>query len=289
MPEGDTIHRTARTLHRALAGQVVTRFESVYPHLTRVDADAPLCGRTIERVEARGKHVLMWFSAQSWGPPSGGPLVLRTHMRMHGSWHIYRPGERWQRPRHEMRIVIETDAIHAIAFTVPVAELATASEIERGPALSTLGPDVLSDDFDASDAARRISERAEMSIADALLDQSAIAGIGNIYKCEALFAAKVHPFALVGSLAPDTIAKVVAAAVKMMRANVAEPAAGAMTARRTTGRANPRARFWVYGRTGQPCRRCGTPIAREARTDARVTYWCSRCQSTSLESNDRGR
>jgi endonuclease-8 len=275
MPEGDTIHRTARTLHRALAGQVVTRFESVYPQLTRVDADAPLRGRTIQRVEARGKHVLIWFS--------GGPLILRTHMRMHGSWHIYRPGERWQRPRHEMRIVIETDAIHAIAFKVPVAELATASELERGPALSTLGPDVLSDDFDASDAARRISERADIPIADALLDQSAIAGIGNIYKCEALFAAKVHPFAVVGSLAPDTIVKVVAVAAKMMRANVADDAAGAMTARRTTGRADPRARFWVYGRRGQPCRRCGTPIARDARTDARVTYWCSRCQSTSLE------
>jgi endonuclease VIII len=274
MPEGDTILRTARTLHRALAGHTVTRFESVYPALARVDADAPLRGRTIERVEARGKHVLIWFS---------GPLILRTHMRMHGSWHIYRPGERWQRPRHEMRIAIETDAIHAIAFNVPVAELATASEIERGPALSALGPDVLSDSFDASDAARRISERAGMSIADALLDQSAIAGIGNIYKCEALFAAKVHPFTPVGSLRADTISRVVTTAAKMMRANVSDGPAGAMTARRTTGRADPRARFWVYGRRGQPCRRCGTPIARDARADARVTYWCSRCQPTSLE------
>ena len=275
MPEGDTILRTARTLHRALAGRVVTRFESVYPKLTRVDADAPLSGRTIERVEARGKHVLMWFS--------GGPLILRTHMRMNGSWHIYRPGERWQRPRHEMRIAIETDVIHAVAFNVPVAELAPASEIERGPALSTLGPDVLSDGFDAGEAARRISERAGMSIADALLDQSAIAGIGNIYKCEALFAARVHPFTLVSALDPTTIARVVETAAALMRANVAERPAHVSTARRTTGRADPRARFWVYGRRGQPCRRCGTPIARDARVDARVTYWCSRCQPTSLE------
>jgi endonuclease-8 len=289
MPEGDTILRTARTLHRALAGRAVTRFESVYPQLTRVDADAPLCGRTIERVEARGKHVLMWFSEQSWGPPSGGPLVLRTHMRMNGSWHIYRPGERWQRPRHEMRITIETDVIHAIAFNVPVAELAAVAEIERGPALSTLGPDVLSEGFDAGEAARRIRERAGMSIADALLDQSAIAGIGNIYKCEALFAAKVHPFTSVSSLGSETIARVVETAAKMMRANVAEPSAHVSSGRRTTGRADPRARFWVYGRRGQPCRRCGTPITRDARTDARVTYWCSRCQSTSLESIDRDR
>jgi endonuclease-8 len=291
MPEGDTILRTARTLHRALAGRVVTRFESVYPQLTRVDADAPLSGRTIERVEARGKHVLIWFSGRlkaapasdpppSWGPPSGGPLILRTHMRMNGSWHMYRPGERWQRPRHEMRIVIESDVIHAIAFNVPVAELAPAAEIERGPALSTLGPDVLSAGFDTSAATRRISERAEMSIADALLDQSAIAGIGNIYKCEALFAAKVHPFTPVSSLGSEPIARVVETAATMMRANVAEPAAGAMAARRTTGRADPRARFWVYGRRGQPCRRCGTPIERDARTDARVTYWCPRCQAS---------
>ncbi|HEY7185486.1 MAG TPA: DNA-formamidopyrimidine glycosylase family protein, partial [Vicinamibacterales bacterium] len=217
MPEGDTIHRTARTLHRALAGRVVTRFESVYPRLTRVDADAPLCGRTIERVEARGKHVLMWFSVRlKPDPTTDAPLILRTHMRMQGSWHIYRPGERWQRPRHDMRIVIETDVIHAIAFNVPVAELGTATEIERGPVLSALGPDVLSDDFDAAEGVHRVSERAAMSIADALLDQSAIAGIGNIYKCEALFAAKVHPFAAVASLPPDTIARVVATAVKMM-------------------------------------------------------------------------
>jgi endonuclease-8 len=290
MPEGDTILRTARTLHRALAGRVVTRFESVYPKLTRVDADAPLSGRTIERVEARGKHVLMWFSGRlKAAPTTDGSLILRTHMRMNGSWHIYRPGERWQRPRHEMRIVIETDVIHAIAFNVPVAELAPASEIEHGPALGTLGPDVLSDDFDASEAVRRISDRADMSIADALLDQSAVAGIGNIYKCEALFAARVHPFTPVSSLDATTIARVVETAAKMMRANVAEHPAHVSTARRTTGRADPRARFWVYGRRGQPCRRCGTTIERDARTDARVTYWCPRCQSASLESVDRGR
>jgi endonuclease-8 len=182
-----------------------------------------------------------------------------------------------------MRIAIETDAIHAIAFNVPVAELATAAEIERGPTLSTLGPDVLSEGFDTGEAARRIGERAGMSIADALLDQSAIAGIGNIYKNEVLFAAKVHPFTPVASLARETIARVVEIAAKMMRANVAEPAAGATAARRTTGRADPRARFWVYGRRGQPCRRCGTPIVRDARADARVTFWCSRCQPTSLE------
>src|SRR4029434_2523340 len=110
MPEGDTILTAARALHRALAGRTVTRFESVFPRLTRIDHDAPLRGRTIDGVEARGKHLLIRFS---------GDLVLRTHMRMHGSWHIYRPGERWQRPHHQMRIVIETAGMHAIGFHVP--------------------------------------------------------------------------------------------------------------------------------------------------------------------------
>src|SRR6187549_3423505 len=113
MPEGDSIYRAARTLHRALAGRTITRFQSVFPQLNRVDDDAPLRGRTIEGVEARGKHLLFRFS---------GDLVLRTHMRMNGSWHIYRLGERWQRPRADMRIVVATAAYEAVAFTVPVAE-----------------------------------------------------------------------------------------------------------------------------------------------------------------------
>src|SRR5512144_903818 len=176
MPEGDTIFRAARTLHRALAGRVVTRFESVYAQLTRVDTDTPIRGRIVERVEARGKHILIWFAGpECQSVPvneatTSDPLVLRTHMRMHGSWHIYRPGERWQRPRHEMRIVIQTEAIHAVAFGFPVAELASAAEIERHPVLSSLGPDLLSADFDASEAVQRLCVRGDMSIADALLD-----------------------------------------------------------------------------------------------------------------------
>ena len=272
MPEGDTIFRAARTLQRALAGRIVTRFESVYPQLMRVDTDTPIAGRVIERVEARGKHVLMWFSGAD-------ALVLRTHMRMHGSWHIYRPGERWQRPRHEMRIVIETEAIHAIAFGVPVAELGPASEIERNPVLSTLGPDLLSDNFDAADAVQRLSTRPDLAIADALLDQSAIAGIGNVYKSEVLFAGGVNPFTVVAALSSERLAHLVSIAARLLRANVSEHAASAVGGRRTTGRDQPNARLWVYGRAGKPCRRCGTVISKRAQGPfARVTYWCSRCQ-----------
>jgi endonuclease VIII len=275
MPEGDTIFRAARTLDRALAGRAVTRFESVFPHLTRVDDDTPIAGRTVERVESRGKHLLMWFS---------GGLVLRTHMRMHGSWHIYRPGERWQRPRFEMRIAIETPEMHAIAFSVPVAEFVTAGELERTEALQELGPDPLDEAFDAGEAARRLQERRDMEIADALLDQRAIAGIGNVYKSEVLFGGRVDPFLRVADVGAARIERLIDIAVRFMRANVVDgTTAGIVTysgMRRTTGRADASARLWVYGRGGQPCRRCGTPITRRKQGPyARSTYWCGRCQT----------
>ena len=259
MPEGDTILRAARALHRALAGRTVTRFDSVFPRLTRIDHDAPLSGRTIDRVEALGKHLLIHFS---------GDLVLRTHMRMHGSWHIYRPGERWQRPRHQMRIVIETGVLDAVAFDVPIAELGSQAELARSPAIRDLGPDILADDFDIDQAVQRIEERRTMSIAEALLDQHAIAGIGNIYKNESLFVARVSPFATVESLSREAIEKTVTSAAKLMKANVGEGA---------------RRRFWVYERGGQPCRRCGSIIQRRKQgVDARSTYWCARCQLPTL-------
>jgi endonuclease-8 len=256
VPEGDSIYRAARTLHRALAGRTVTRFESVFPYLTRVDHDTPLRGRVIERVESRGKHLLMWLS---------GGLVLRTHMRMHGSWHLYRPGERWQRPRHDMRIVLATDAFEAIAFSVPVAEFIAAADIDRNDSLRDLGPDPLAADFDAAAAARRLAGRGDMEVADALLDQHAIAGIGNIWKSETLFACGVNPFTRVGSLEPHTIEALLATAARLLRASVNE----------ATGRI-PLA---VYGRAGKPCRRCRRAISmRRQGPNVRSTYWCEDCQ-----------
>jgi endonuclease-8 len=272
MPEGDSIFRAARALDRALGGRTVTRFESVFPQLTRVDVDAPLRGRTIERVTSRGKHLLIWFS---------GDIVLRTHMRMNGSWHIYRPGERWRRPGHDMRIVIGTDAFEAIAFTVPIAEFSTSAALERE--LGSVGPDPLAEQFDAAEALRRLRERGDMDIADALLDQGALAGVGNVYKSEVLFAGGVNPFARVADLPDAAVEKLVALTVKFMRANVIDGTTAAIVTytgfRRTTGRADPGARLWVYGRGGQPCRRCGSPIQRAKQgPHARSTYWCAKCQ-----------
>ena len=268
MPEGDTIHRAARALHAALAGQRIVRFESVFPQLTRVNADRPIAGQRMDRVEARGKHLLMWLD---------GGLVLRTHMRMHGSWHIYRPGDRWQRPRHELRILVETAPYVAVAFAVPVAELVDAGDIEREGPVAELGPDLLSEDFDAAEACARLAARPDMEVADALLDQRALAGIGNVFKSEVLFAARVSPFTPVRALSPAQLDRIVAIAVRQLRANVGESASAG--GRRTTNRLDPSARLWVYGRRGRPCRRCGAPIQRTKQgPDARSTYWCDRCQ-----------
>lgn len=275
MPEGDSIFRAARTLNRALAGRTVTGFQSVFPHLTRTDEDAPLRGRTVQQVEARGKHLLVWFS---------GDLVLHTHMRMKGAWHIYRPGERWTRPRHEMRILIETDALHAVAFNVPVARFVAPAALTRIPALRDLGPDVLSPTFSADEVVSRLLAQPGAEIADALLDQSTLAGIGNIFKSEVLFAAHVNPFAKIRDLTRDHLARIVGAAVRLLRANASDQSDGGIVTyggwrRTTTGRADPGARLWVYARAGKPCRRCGGPISmRRQGPNARSTYWCERCQ-----------
>lgn len=272
MPEGDTIHRTARTLHRALATRRVTGFEAADPRLTRVHDDEAVVGRTVERVASRGKHVLMTFS---------GDLVLRTHMRMSGSWHLYRPGERWQRARRHMRLLVETDAFVAVGFDVQDAEFLRSAEVERHAQLAGLGPDLLDPAFDAEQAAARIRARAADAIGEVLLDQRVIAGIGNVFKSEVLFAAAVHPRARVASLAPDDVARIVTTAARLLRRNVMDrtrtlaPAPG----RRTTGSLHPDRGLWVYGRAGDPCRRCGTPIEMDKQgTDARLTYWCGACQ-----------
>jgi endonuclease-8 len=276
VPEGDSIFRAARTLHRALSGKVVTRFESVLPALTRVDEDAPIAGRTVDEVSAAGKHLLIRFS---------GDLVLRTHMRMNGSWHIYRPGERWQRRRDDMRIVVSTADFVAVAFNVPVAEFLTARALARQPDLRQLGPDLLGSGFDPVEAARRIRERANEAIADVILNQRVLAGIGNVYKSEVLFLCRINPFTTVHALTDAKVAEVVETARRLLAANVGEATAHRGAPRRSRGAPSggglggPFEAPHVYGRAALPCRECGTLITRRAQgPDARLTYWCPRCQ-----------
>ena len=274
MPEGDSIFRAARTLHRALAGHAVMRFETAYAHLARVDADRPIAGRTVERCESVGKHVLIVFS---------GGLVLRTHMRMNGSWHLYRHGERWWRAPQAMRIRIDTADWVAVAFDVPVAEFVNEPALERRGPVAELGPDLLASAFDRAEAIRRLYACGAMPIARALLDQRVVAGIGNIFKSEVLFVAGVHPDASASGLGEQRLGAIVDVAEQLLRANVTANHGAAITTvrglRQSTGRASGDDRLYVYGRAGRPCRRCGTPISMsKAGDDARSTYWCPGCQ-----------
>jgi endonuclease-8 len=339
VPEGDSIFRAARTLHRALAGHVVTRFETAYAPLARVDADTPIVGRTIERCESAGKHVLILFSApedvskardhanrvvsqpsRRLAPPSldcardalsnveraeagqgntvtseakphnssspargGASIVLRTHMRMNGSWHLYRHAERWWRGQQAMRIRIDTADWVAVAFNVPVAEFVSERELERRGPVAALGPDLLSaPPFDRAEVIRRLYACGAMPIERALLDQRVIAGIGNIFKSEVLFLSGIHPETPTSSLGEAGLGKIVDVAETLLRSNVRESSGTMITTvrglRQSLGRGGPTERLYVYGRAGHPCRRCGTPIQSWKRFDARSTYWCPECQ-----------
>ncbi|HEY7170858.1 MAG TPA: DNA-formamidopyrimidine glycosylase family protein [Vicinamibacterales bacterium] len=271
MPEGDTIFRAARTLHRALAGRTVTRFDSAYPALTRVEVDQSITGRTVDAVSSRGKHLLVSFS---------GGLVLRTHMRMNGSWHIYKRGEPWQRPARDMRVLIETDVYVAVGFNIPDAEFLTPRELARSRPLQTLGPDLAQPDFDRAEFFRRVRQHDAEPIEDVLLNQRVVAGIGNVLKSETLFVARIHPAARAGSLDDRALERLLDAALRLMKMNVVESdALPLVPGRRTTGALDPAAKLYVYGRAGKACRRCGTRIEISRKgTDARLTYWCPRCQ-----------
>jgi endonuclease-8 len=204
-------------------------------------------------------------------------------MLMHGSWHIYRCGERWQRPRRQMRIVITTDDFEAVAFEVPVAQFHTGRSLERHTSLPKLGPDLLKPAFAEEDAISRIRSRSAEEVANVLMNQQVMAGIGNVFKSEVCFACGVHPFRLVATLTHNEIECLVDTARKQLSANVLESSTdGPVTysgARRTRRTSDDGARLWVYSRQGRPCRRCGTAIlTRKQGPGVRSTYWCPECQ-----------
>jgi endonuclease-8 len=278
MPEGDTIFRAARALNKLLAGKVVTGFETTLAPLARVNDDKPIEGRTVERVEARGKWCLIFFS---------GDLILITHMRMSGSWHIYKTGERWQASRSVMRIVITCGAVQAVAFNVPVAEFHTTRSLERSENVPKLGVDVLGATYSVDTAVRALRDyrlsHPDAEIANVLLNQRVLAGIGNVYKSEIAFAAGVNPFRKMQTVSDRELERIAEIAHRYMHANIAESKGEGMVTytgnRRTTCRMDHSARLWVYRRQGQECRRCGAIIEmRRQGTGARSTYWCPSCQ-----------
>jgi endonuclease-8 len=265
MPEGDTIFRAARTLQRALEGETVTRVSTTVGQV-RALGEQRLVGQTVGAVEPRGKHLLIWFA------PSG--MALHSHMRMTGSWHLYRHGQRWRKPRHLLRFRLETDEWLALCFSAPVIELLSADQVARHPSLAALGPDALGDAPDLGEARRRLDALPDVTIGEALLDQRVIAGIGNVYKNEVLFIHRVDPWTAVADVDPDTRAALLDTAVRLLRRNV-RPG----QVRRVTTGAGGGGDVSVYGRHRRPCPRCQRPIAVARQGDqGRLTYWCRSCQ-----------
>jgi endonuclease-8 len=254
MPEGDTLARTAAGLRPYLLGRSVTgaRARLPGPQVGRV------VGSTITAVDALGKNLLIRFD---------NGLEIRTHLRMNGSWHRYRPGEAWRRPAARARLVLEVPGAVAVCFDAPLVELFEQRAEFLHPSLSRLGPDLLDPGFDGNEALRRLRDpsRAGLSIAETLLDQRALAGIGNIWKNETLFAERVSPFVAVSSLDDATVQRLVATARRLLTGSVARPRPGPLN---------------VYRRAGRPCRRCGTLISsvQQGRDLPRTTWWCPACQ-----------
>lgn len=259
MPEGDTVWLTAHRLNRALAGRPLTVADLRVPALATVD----LVGRQVSEVLARGKHLLVRFD---------GGLTLHSHLRMDGSWYLNRAGERPRgHPDHMIRAQLGNIDWLATGYRVHDLELvATAQESQL---VGHLGPDLLGPDWDLAEAVRRVNANPEQSIADALLDQRNLAGIGNLYKSEVLFIERVNPHRLVADI--EDVASIINTAHRLLNLNRDRPEQA------TTGMLGRGQQHWVYERGGRPCLRCGTAIKRELQGEPgreRSTYWCPSCQ-----------
>lgn len=251
MAEGDTILRAARRLEAAIGGQELgvnaRSGQARAAGLERVD------GHRLKRVEAHGKHLLLHF----------GDLVLHSHMGMSGSWHTYARGVRWRKPAGAAWVTLSGAEVEAVQFGGPTLRLLSATQLRSDPTLSRLGPDILASAFNPEAVRIRFQAGPERELGDALLDQRLVAGIGNIFKSEACFAARLNPWRKIGELKDAELESVLTAGQQLMRESVEK------------GRPS-RA---VYNRAGQPCPVCGMPIAARGQGDAnRRTYWCPRCQ-----------
>ena len=263
MPEGDTIHRAARSLARALEGKTLAAFEARAPGLARAER----AGRTVTGVEPRGKHLLLHFD-DGW--------TLATHLRMTGSWHLYPRGERWRKPRAWARCILSTESHDAVCFSAPVVELLPTRELPLHPVLSRLGPDVLAPAFDPAEGAARLragADGTDLSLAELLLDQTLVCGIGNIWRAELQFLARLDPLRPAREREAEAYVPLLTRAARLMRTNLEG------SVRRTRPGPPGSAPLWVYDRAGRPCFRCRTPIERRALGEqARTNWWCPACQ-----------
>jgi endonuclease-8 len=266
VPEGDTVWNTARVLHRALAGRRLVASDFRVPQLATTD----LAGWTVLESVSRGKHLLLRLDAAQAGAE---PLTLHSHLRMDGAWRAYANGQRWAaRPAHLIRVVLRTDDHVVVGYHLHELKLVpTAAE---STVVGHLGPDLLGPDWDQAEAVRRLRERADRMVGDALLDQRNLAGIGNLYKAETLFLRGVSPWTPVSDV-PD-LDGLVALAQRLLKANLGR------WNQSTTGSLRRGEEVYVFERAGKRCRRCGTPIRRATQGDRagyeRISYWCPTCQ-----------
>jgi endonuclease-8 len=254
VPEGDTVWRTGKHLDQALTGRVLTRTDFRVPAFATLD----LSGLPVHGTTSRGKHLLTRI---------GDEHTLHTHLKMEGSWHLYRPTTSWRRPVHEARVVLQTEEWHAVGFALGITEV-IARDAEDD-AVGHLGPDLLGPDWDEEEALRRLTADPSRPIGEALLDQRNLAGVGNMYKAELCFIAGVHPQTPVGEV-PD-LRRMVRRAKQVLEANKER------VQQATTGDLRRGRQLWVYARGRQSCLRCGTRIAYDE-NGGRPAYWCPVCQ-----------
>ncbi len=259
MPEGDTVFRAAATLREALVGKTLTRCDVRVPRYATVD----LSGQTVDEVLSRGKHLFIRV----------GPSSIHSHLKMDGSWRVTANG-RLPRPEHKIRILLAADGLVAAGIDLGVLEILDRAH-DMDP-VAHLGPDPLGPDWDPARAAANLARDPDRPIAAALLDQRVLAGVGNVYCNELCFLFGRLPTSTVDAL-PDPL-RVVVKARDMLWANRLR------VVRTTTGNTRAGQQLWVYGRDGQPCRRCATTIVRAAPSapssspGERVSYWCPECQ-----------
>ncbi|MEA5457037.1 DNA-formamidopyrimidine glycosylase family protein [Sinomonas sp. JGH33] len=251
MPEGDDVWRVAARMHAALAGKRLASSDFRVPSLATLD----LSGWTVLEVVSRGKHLLHRLAAPDSADSDDGAtearISIHSHLKMEGSWQVLGPSDRWHKPAHTARVVLKAeDGVSAVGFSLGILEVVPTAE--EGHVVGHLGPDLLGADWDPELAEANLRSRPDRAIGLALLDQQNLAGIGNIYRSELCFLFRVHPAAPVAAVAD--LSGLVTTAHRLLEANKARPS------RNTTGGYGPRGDSWVYGRAGQPCRRCRTRI-----------------------------
>ncbi len=261
MPEGDTVYLTGKRLNAALAGHRLVRGELRHPSLVEHD----LAGRTVLAVDTVGKHLLTRLEDGN---------TLHSHLRMDGAWHLYRPGDRWREPVHAARVVLATAERVAVGFRLHDLKLVPTAQ--AGRLTEHLGPDLLDPGWSEQHAAeglRRLLAQPDTPVGLALLDQRVVAGVGNLYRCEVCFLLGVSPWTQVSAL--DDPSRAIELSRELLLRNADRPQQS------TTGELARGRQTWVYGRGGQPCRRCRTRVTRAEQGDdiyARVVYFCPRCQ-----------